>query len=274
MRLLARQQPTTEKPAKHREEPPVPVPALAIKGDGERDAGKTAGKKETQSKPAPAAPAVPVVDYSRPTNSTELLLDLQRRVIAVEEYQSRKLTAMEYAIAVEAITHRSLDQWQRDGTVIEACKCTNVRCKGWRMTPVEHHRTASKETVADKRTVAVALSELKDQTTALKTEVAALIKPSPEQTVKVKAELKKESHESIFKKMIKQGKVEQKGDTTLIPKDGPINWSHEEHLAFAHAFEMEELLELEGKPRELQRRLITALREIGYDILTAPEKKK
>jgi hypothetical protein len=43
-------------------------------------------------------------------------------------------------------------------------------------------------------------------------------------------------------------------------------------LAFAYTFELTDLLELEGKPRELQRRLIAALREIGYNVLSAPEK--
>jgi hypothetical protein len=35
---------------------------------------------------------------------------------------------------------------------------------------------------------------------------------------------------------------------------------------------MEELLAHEGQPRELQRKLIAALREAGYNILSAPEK--
>lgn len=203
-----------------------------------------------RSAAAPVAAAI--TDYTRPTDTSQLLLDLQRRVIEVEQRQTRKLTAGEYAIAVEAMTGRKVEQWQRDGYVVSPCQCGKHTCKGWNMTPIEHHRTAAKPPSAN--TEPVTAAELKD-----------IAPPTVEHA--------RQHREKVFARMFTEGKLKKgKNDSTIIPKDGPITWTHEEQLAFAQGFEMEELLELELKPRELQRRLITALRELGYKILSAPEK--
>lgn len=153
------------------------------------------------------------------------------------------------------MTGRSLEQWQKDGYVVGQCPCNKHTCKGWNLTPIEHHRTAARSTV--------------------KTEPITAESITPEQTRAVKASLRKEWLERIFARMFVDGLLKKgKKDSTIIPKDGPITWTHEEQLAFAQGFEMDELLTLEGKPRELQRRLIAALRDLGYDVLSAPEKTK
>lgn len=257
MRLLAG---LTSKPQPVVSASPAPVKAKATgngkvtAGNGQsRKSGKSVAPAESASESV-AAPA-PAVDYTRPTTSTELLLELQRRVIRLEELSTRKLTAGEFAIAIEAMTGMSVEQWQRAGTVVEKCLCSNVMCKGWRMTPVEHHRTAAK--VAPRDVSAVRAEELKD--------VAA----APEKAT----EPVEPSLPEVFQQMFADGLLTKgKNDATLIPKDGPITWTHRQQLAFAHGFEMEELLTLEGKPRELQRRLIAALRDIGYNVIAAPEK--
>jgi hypothetical protein len=259
MRLLPNSKTTTDKPAK-----PVPastagVPAAgATKGDGD---GAEAKAQVAAAQPVAAAPVVTAPDYTRPQNSTELLFDLQRRVIALEELSYRKLTANEWAITIEASTGLSLDQWSKQGYVAESCPCTKLRCKGWKLTPVEHKRMAGSKTPLAEGGAEVKPEELKD--------VVAAPVPEKEKTASF---TKEEWHQKVFSRMLKDGLITQKKDTTHIPKDGPITWKVEEMLAFAYTFELTDLLELEGKPRELQRRLIAALREIGYNVLSAPEK--
>lgn len=240
MRLLTDNKATVDKPAKRSEKP-----AQAVSGKSSANGSKGSAKAKTEdSEPAPAAAASVAVDYTRPQSTTELLVDLQRRVINLETISTRRLTAGEYAIAVEAMTGQSLEAWKRQGYVVENCSCTNLACKGWRMVNVNHYRTEVKGQERDSSPVRV--EELKD------------VPPD---------------FDAIFDQMFKDGKLKKgKNDSTLIPKDGPISWTHQEQLAFAKGFEMDELLALEGKPRELQRQLIASLREAGYDILSAPEK--
>lgn len=235
MRLLADPTPPATKK-------PDPRPA-ATGGDS---APRKSRAAKAEPAPAPAAPAVPAVDYTRPTSTTELLLDLQRRVIALEGLSSRKLTAGEFAIAVEATTGMSVERMQKLGTVVEKCNCGNLNCKGWRLIPVEHYRTAKND--HDRNNAPVTAADLKD------VPVTAVEEPEPD-------------WDALFEQMFTDGLLKRgKGGATLIPKDGPVTWTHQQQLAFAHGFEMEELTTLEGKPRELQRRLIAALKEIGYDI--------
>ena len=246
MRLLPRIPAVSKEPPQQHPKPAERVSGAA--GNGQPSPAKTKGEKEAAAEPV--APAVPPIDYTRPTNTTELLLDLQQRLIALEELAYRKLTSSEWAIAIEATTGLSLDQWAQNGYVAAKCPCTKTRCKGWMFTPIEHHRTAPKPVATDSSPVKA--SELTD----------------------VSHKELTPDYAATFKQMFKDGKLSKKGEATLIPKDGPITWTHDEQLAFVHGFEMEELLEYAGKPRELQRRLIAALREAGYNILSAPEKSK
>jgi hypothetical protein len=257
MRLLPSSDETTDKPASVRK---------ADKKSGTADTGATskAGRKSDRGiekateKDAPAAtvPAVstPLVDYTRPNTSTDLLMDLQQRVRRLEEAASKKLTAGEYAIVVEATTGTSLERWQKQGYVVEKCNCENLACKGWRMTPIEHKRTAGEDVPQDSS--AVAVTELKD------------VVPEPT----VDEEWDDDDLDAIFRQMFKDGLLTRnsKGET-LIPPDGPINWTHGQMLAFAHGFEMGGLKLLRGKPRELQRHLIAALKGLGYDVLVRPD---
>lgn len=256
MRLPSHSREAVSKPtaAVQKSERDVPSKTNSTTSGGNR------GKVETTSEPVPASPivAAPIVDPTRPTTVADLVLDLQRRVIEMEKLAYKKLTASEYAIVIEADTGQTLDWWKGRGYVVDKCLCSVPKCKGWKMTPVEHHRTASPGFERDMSPVR--RTELKDADT----DVVA-VPESVDNTAR---------HERLFKKMFKRGLLKEgKRGATLIPKDGPITWTHEEQLAFAHGFEMEELLALEGKPRELQRRLIAALKEIGYDILTGTEKE-
>ena len=226
---------------------------------GERGESSRAEKKIAAGKDAPAsavpAIAAPVIDYTRPNDTTSLLMDLQRRVIDLEAKSTRKLTAGEYAIVVEATTSIPLEKWERQGYVVEKCHCDNPMCKGWRLTPVEHHRTAAKEDV--RQTGAVAVQELKD---VAPTEVG------------VDEEWDDDDLEAILEQMFTDGLLKRgKNEATLIPPDGPMTWTHAQMLAFAHGFEMEGLKSLRGKPRELQRALIEGLRGLGYDVQNRPD---
>jgi hypothetical protein len=242
MRLLPHSTPIADRNSSYREKsaPAVPQPT-APNRDG--DSRGKASKKKNDA--APVAAVVPTIDYTRPTTSAELLADLQRRVGALEELSTRRLTAGEYAIAVQAMTGQSVEQWQKQGNIVEKCPCTNLHCKGWRMIPIAHHRMAAD--VADRDTSPVNVRKLRD--------------------------VEEPNLTTVFQQMFTDGLLKKgKHDATLIPKDGPLSWSQEQQLAFAKGFEMEDLLALKGKPRELQRRLITSLREIGYDVISAPKK--
>jgi hypothetical protein len=185
-----------------------------------------------------------------------------RRLTALETEHLRKLTAGEYAIVVQSTTGRSVEQWQKDGYVIHACPCDKVTCKGWNMTPLEHHRMAAKPKEAvEPPSVPVAASSSSPPVLAAPKE-----RSRPTSTVATR--------QAVFQQMFAEGKLrEGKKGSTIIPKDGPMTWSHDEQLAFAQGFEMTELLALEGQPRELQRKLIVALRELGYDVLSGGKKK-
>lgn len=222
------------------------------------DTTETPSKPQGGSKVPEGSPAL-AIDYTRPSTSTELLMDLQRRVIALEEYQTRKLTAGEYAIAVQLMTGNSLESLTKNGYVVEKCPCESRLCKGWRLVPVVHYRSTDQTTFKD--TSEVKPMELKDLTP----KDNGPIDPIEEAPLGF-----------IFNKMFEDGLLKKnKKEQTLIPDDGPITWTHRQQLAFAHGFDMEDLLALEGKPRELQRQLIANLREIGYtNILSSPPTKE
>lgn len=243
MRLLTSSKTSADKSSKYDSTSKKSVSTKADVNESEND--KSVTKKKSDSEQLAAAVPVSPVDYTRPASTTELLVDLQRRVIHLETQFTRRLTAGEYAIAVGLMTGQSLEKWQSQGYVVEQCPCTNLGCKGWRMVPVGHYRT-----------------EPKGQE-----------KNSSPVNVEALTATQEEPLDIVFQQMFKQGKLGKgKNDTTLIPPDGPINWSHREQLAFAAGFEMDDLLKFEGKPRELQRRLIEELRTLGYKVLSAPEK--
>lgn len=212
--------------------------------DGPAKKPKPAAKK---SESEPAAPAYPAVDYTVPVTPLEIQVDMQRRIEKLEGVVYRKLTAGEYAIAVEAMTGQSLETWQRQGYVVEMCPCVKPVCKGWRMMTISQARNSEKmnEPVTD---IPVPTVTAKTENLVLD---RALVLGGKFQQMFVDGRLKKGKH-----------------DSTIIPKDGPMTWTHEEQLAFAQGFDMDDLLTLEGKPRELQRQLIASLRAAGYDILS------
>jgi hypothetical protein len=177
----------------------------------------------------------------------------------LEEISKRKLTAGEYAIAVKAMTGRTVAQFEKDGYVVSKCKCESLDCKGWNLNPIEHHRTGVKSEDYPRKTGVVTAEELKDVVST----------PDAKQTAVTDEDWDDEDLAAIFKQMFTDGLLKKgKKDSTLIPPDGPITWTHAQMLAFAYGFEMEDLLSLRGKPRELQRQLIERLTSAGYDVLT------
>lgn len=215
----------------------------------------TPAPTEGDAQGTPAAIAS-TIDYTRPTTSTELLMDLQRRVIKLEEFHVRKLSAGEFAIVIQATTGLSIEALTNNGYVVEKCHCEGRDCKGWRLVPVGHFRSADQGSFKD--TSPVRRGELTDRSA------------EPQEPAE-------EPLEAIFQRMFKDGLLKKNTHgQTLIPADGPITWTHRQHLAFAQGFDLTDLLELEGKPRELQRQLITTLKEMGYTniLSSAPKKEK
>jgi hypothetical protein len=250
MRLLTHPSPAGDQPAPVH--PPV-VRARTGAAPGAAPKGRTRASH-------PAAPTVgespvladtpPPVDYTRPTDTVSLLLDLQQRVIRLEAWQTRKLTAGEFAIAVEATTGQSVEKLEKSGLVVEVCPCDSPRCKGWRLIPVDHHRTTGG--MRTRNTGAVTVDELQD-----------IAPPVP-----LDEEWDAEDLQAIFQQMFTEGLLTHgRNGATLIPPEGPASWTHTQMLAFAHGFELPDLLALEGKPRELQRQLIETLRGRGYTVL-------
>jgi hypothetical protein len=259
MRLLTVNKPTADKPAGVSKKTETTSRADTGAGSKSNSSAKKKVESESAEEAAPAPRADTLIDYTRPTSSTELIFELQRRVIRLEESLTRKLTAAEYAIVLEAMTGVSLDKWEKNGYVIDKCHCENITCKGWTMTPIEHFRSGSAN-YPPKKGGPVTPAELKD------------IPQESKQMAIIDEDWDDDDLEAIFKQMFKEGLLKVgKNDSTIIPPDGPVTWTHAQMLAFAHGFDLAELKEHKGKPRLLQQQLIERLRGLGYKVNALPE---
>jgi hypothetical protein len=197
-----------------------------------------------------------IKDATRPTSLTELVMDLQRRVIDLEAKENRRLTAAEWAIAVKLFTGTSLDEWERRGYVSDKCPCDNPKCKGWTLIPIDTARQGGGVSKPMGKDRPVTRGEIEED------QEARLDKKSPAKKVMAKID-----YDTVLQDMFDEKLLKMKGDVTYIPPDGPASvWSTEQKLAVAKGFGLKDLMDLGDKPRELTRQLIESLRKMGYTV--------